>query len=138
MKQTLYFPSLLFFHCSKSSQQKVLWKVGVLTFFCRNSWKAQTNNFLSSYCCKLESYTFTTKFIKVTIVTKCFSLILSWQLCRATISKNTHFFQYSLSNYFCKLYCWLHYSASLWINLLSSVCAYTLKFAFPSLLKLAY
>ena len=29
-------------------------------------------------------------------------------------------------------------SASLWINLISSVCAYTLKFAFPSLPKLAY
>ena len=33
MKQTLYFTSLLFFHCSKSSQQKVLWNIGVLTFF---------------------------------------------------------------------------------------------------------
>ena len=78
---------------------------------------------------------------KSQVFTKCFNLILSWQLCRATISKNTIFFQYSLSSYFCRLYITLstlHYSASLWINLLSSVCAYTLKFAFPSLLQLAY
>ena len=80
------------------------------------------------------------RLLKSQVVTKCFSLILSWELCRATISKKHLFFQHSLSSYICRLYCWLlHYCIiALWINLLSSVCAYTLKIAFPNLLKLAY
>ena len=51
--------------------------------------------------------------------------------------KKHHFFQQSFRSYFYRLYCLLYYSASLWINLLSSICAYTFKFVFPSLLKLA-
>ena len=135
------FPSLLFFHCNKNSLQKVFWKVGVLIFFFffRNSWKAPTNNFLFRITTSWRVTFLLQRLLKSQVVTKCFSLILSWQLCRATILKNTIFSSTASAatsvdyNIIC-----LHYSASLWINLFSSVCAYTLKFAFSSLLKLAY
>ena len=105
-------------------------------FFCRNSWKAPANNFLFSYCYKLEGYTFTTKVIKITSSYQMFQPDPQLATMQSYYFKKHLFFQHSLSSYFCRLYCWLlHYSASLWINLLSSVCAYTLKFAFPSLLK---
>ena len=58
---------------------------------CRNSWKAPANNFLFSYCCKLEATLLLQRLLKSQVLTKCFSLILSWQLCRATISKNAFF-----------------------------------------------
>ena len=107
-------------------------------FFPRNSWKARANNFLFSYCCKLQGYTFTAKVIKITSSCQMFRPDPHLATKQSYYFKKHHFFQYRLRSYFCRLYCWFHYSASFWINLLSSVCAYTLKFAFPNLPKLAY
>ena len=83
-------------------------------------------------------YTFTTKVIKITSTYQMFQPDPQLATIQNYCFKKHLFFQHSLSSYFCKLYCsLLHYSASL-INLFSSVCAYTLKFAFPNLLKLTY
>ena len=46
----------------------------LLLFFFRNSWKAPANNFLFSYCCKLEGYTFTTKVIKISSSYQCWCM----------------------------------------------------------------
>ena len=108
-------------------------------FFCRNSWKAPANNLLFSYCYKLEGYTFNTKVIKITSSCQMFQPNPQLATMQSYYFKKHLFFQHRLSRYFWSLNCWLlHYSASLLINLLSSVCAYTLKFAFPNLPKLAY
>ena len=123
------FLSLLFFQCSEISQQKVFWKVGVLNFFPRNSWQAPANNFLFSHCYKLESYTFTAKVIKITNSYQMFQSDPQLATMQSYYFKKHHFFQCSLSTHFCRLHCWLHYSASLWINRLRSISAHTLKFA---------
>ena len=92
--------------------------------FCKTSVK----NFMFLYCCELEGDIFTPKIIKVTS---------SYQRVRpenhlATMEScylnKDHFFQSKFISSFCRLYCWLNYSASLWINLFGSLSAYTLKF----------
>ena len=131
------FPSMLFFQCSESSQQKVFWKFSIF-FFAEILENHQQIIFLFHIATSWRATLLLQRLLKSQVVTKSFSLILSWQLCRATISKNI-FFPAQPHQLFCRLYCWLlHYSVSLWINLLSSVCTYTLKFAFLNLLKLAY
>ena len=108
-------------------------------FFCTNSWEAPVNNFVFPYFYKLEGYTSTTEGIKITSSYQMFQPGPQLATMQTYYFKKHLFFQHRFSSYFCRLYCWLlYYSASLWINLLSIVCAYTLKFAFPNLLKLAY
>ena len=85
---------------------------------------ANTFTFLlsySSYCCKTESYTFTTKVIKITSSYQMFQPNPQLAAMQSYYFKIHYHFQYSLCSYFFRLYYWLHYSASMWINLLSGV-----------------
>ena len=86
-----HFSSLLFFQCSESSQQKVFWKVGVLIFFPEIFEKHQRIIFFFHIAASWRPTLLLQRLLKSQAVTKCFSLILSWQLCRAIISKNTFF-----------------------------------------------
>ena len=83
------FPFLLFFQCSESSQQKVFWKF--LIFFAEILEKHQQIIFFFHIVTSWRATLLLQRLLKSQVVTKCFSLILSWQLCRATISKNTIF-----------------------------------------------
>ena len=83
------FPSLLFFQCSESSQQKVFWKF--LIFFAEILEKHQQIIFFFHIVTSWRATLLLQRLLKSQVVTKCFSLILSWQLCRATISKPPFF-----------------------------------------------
>ena len=135
MKQTLWLSFPYSFNVAK-----VFRKVGVLIFFAESLGKHQRIILFSSYCCKLERYTSTrNKVIKITSSYQIFQPDPQLATMQSYYFKKHFLFQHKLNSYFCRLYCWLlHYSASLWIHPLSSECAYTLKFAFPNLLKLAY
>ena len=82
---------MLFFQCSESSQQKMFWKVVVLTFFPEILEKHQPVIFFFHIAACCRATLLLQRLLKSQVVTKCFSLIRSWQLCRATISKNTIF-----------------------------------------------
>ena len=96
-------------------------------------WKQSTKS-VFSYCCEWEGYTFTTKIIKITRFQPKPQLATMLNC----YFKKHLFFLSSFKSYFSRSYCWLQYLVSLWISLLSSVCACTFKFTFPSLPKLAY
>ena len=84
-------PSLLLFPCSKNSQQKVFWKVGVLKFFL---WILKRRQQRISFFYIVASWRATfllQRLLKLHVVTNGFGLSPSWQLCRAAISKNTIF-----------------------------------------------
>ena len=83
---------LLFFYCDESSQQKVLesrYFHGI--FFTEILEKQQRINLFFHIAVSWRATLLLQRILKSQVVTKCFSLILSWQLCRATISKNTIF-----------------------------------------------
>ena len=127
-------PFLLFFLCSETSQQKVFWNVGISKIFAEILEKHQRR---ISFFCIVASWRATfllQRLLRSQVGTKGFTLSPSWQLCRTVIS-NKHHFLVQLLYLLCRLYNWF---ISLWINLLGSLCAYTLKFVFPSLPKSAY
>ena len=114
----------------------MFWKVGV--FFWQKFLKSTSEKFSFFILLQAGGLHFTAKIIKITSSHQRFQPEPQLVTIQSFYFKIHHFLQYRFSSYLCRLYCWLHYSTSLWINLLSSVCAYTLKFAFFSLLNLAY
>ena len=130
-KETLNIKKVFLQHFSKH-----IWKVSRSNFFCRDFWEAGAKNFFFSYCCSKMSTFFTIKIIKISSSYQRFQPELLLATIQSYFEKH-NLFQYSFSSCFCRLYCWLHYVASFCIKLFRSLCAYTLKFVFSSLLKLA-
>ena len=114
-------PSPLLFRCSESSRQKLFWKVSVLNFFVEILERHQGRISFSYIVASWRVTFLLQRLLKSQVVTKGFNLIPSWQLCRVAISKKTHFFQYSISSCFYRLYCWLNNAALLWIQLFNSL-----------------
>ena len=79
MQQTLFnSPSLLFFPCSVSSQQKVFWKVGVSKFFVEIL-ESTSEEFSFFYIVASRKATFLMQRLLG------FGLSSSWQLCSSVI-----------------------------------------------------
>ena len=135
MKQTLEVSFCYSFNVGKAvnkkcSEKKVFW----FFFFFQKFLKSTSEWFCFSYWCKLEGYTSTTKVIIVTSSYRMFQPDPQPATMQSYYFKKYLFLQHSLSSYFYRLHCWLlHYSASLWTNLLNSVCLTRL-----SLLSLIY
>ena len=113
-----------------------VWKVGGSNFFVVIFEKHRRRiSFFYIVASKMGTF-FTIKIIKISSSYQRFQPEPLLATIQSYFEKH-NLFQYSLSICFCRLYCWLHYVASLCINLFRSLCAYTLKFVFSSLLKLA-
>ena len=91
-------------------------------------YNTSAKNFMFLYCSELEGDIFTTKITKVASNYQRFRRRNQLAIMECCYLNKHHFFQSSFSSCFCRLYCWLNYSASLWINLFGSLSAYTLKF----------
>ena len=74
---------------------KRFWKAGVLIFFLFFAGileKHQRIILLFHIATSCRATLLLQRLLKLQVVTKCFSLILRWRLCRATISKTLFFF----------------------------------------------
>ena len=137
MQQTLKSLSLLFFPCKESSQQKVFRKVGVSNFLIEILEKHQRRISFFHIIAGCRATFLLQRLIKLASSYQRFQPEPQLATMQGCYFKKHLFFQCSFSS-FCRLYCSLRYWASLWTNLLSRVCVFTLKFVFPSLLKLAF
>ena len=117
---TLTSSSLLFFPCSESSHQKVFWKVGVSNFFVELLEKHQRRISFFHTIASCRATFLIKRLIKITSSYQQFQPEPQLATMQRCYFKTHHFSQCNFSS-FCRLYCLLHYSASLWINLLSTV-----------------
>ena len=69
----------------------MFWKVGVLIFFAEIRENHRRIILFFHIAASWRATLLLQSLLKSQVVTKCFSLIVCWQLCRATISKNTFF-----------------------------------------------